>query len=201
MIKRRSKTLIGLDKAQAARGRGAFRTAISEYEKVLAQHPERADVFVRVADLYSKQHDKKAAHSAYMKAAAAFVGQGFPERALAAYLSAARVLPREPTAWREAAELELQRSHKTNGMRLLMRSADALSKARQHEAALVLLRRAFSLEPFQLEVSLSVARALLRTGRRQEARSLLVRLAFERRPARWALIRAFPRLAFSRLFP
>ena len=61
----------------------------------------------------------------------------------------------------------------------------------------MLLRRAFSLEPFHLDTSLLLARALVRIGRRDEARSLLVRLALEKhgaalRRVQWALVRCAP---------
>lgn len=186
-----------LERANALRRKGAWRRAIAAYEELLSEHPDRADVRLKLADLYAAHGKPTAAVAHYMATADAFAKQGFKERAVGVYLAAARRVPLEPEPYRRAARLELERGHRGNGVRLLLASARVFSRSARHGEALVLLRQAFSLEPFQLDTSLFLARTLARTGHKAEARSLLVRLAWEKHGralvrVRWALLCCVP---------
>lgn len=183
-----------LERAQAAQRRGAWRRAIAVYEEVLSEHPDRADVRLKLADLYARHHRHDAAYGHYQRTADHYLKLGYKERAVAVFLVAARRVPSQPESYRRAAELELERGHRQNGARFLRESARVLRRLRRDEDAVTLLRQAFSLEPFSIETSLQLSESLRRTGRRQEARSLIVRLAFEKRDVRlrWELVRCAP---------
>lgn len=187
-----------LEAAQRARKKGHWREAIKHYEDLLEREPGRADLRVRIAELYAQHGAVEAARASYQTAAEAYLHFGERDKALSVFIGAARMVRCDPQLWSKAADLELEKHHRGNAMRHLLDGGKALIHANMHQHAVRLLRRAFSLEPFHPDVGLALGHALLATGRKAEARSLWLRigLAARRRDivrrARWALARHFP---------
>jgi predicted Zn-dependent protease len=164
--------------AEKARSRGRVRKAIAEYQKILAVDPSDPQVNARLAPLLVKVKRHGEAATAFETSAAAFIEKGFSDKALAVYVHAADHFPLDDRLWLRISELAVARGRKADGVKALQKGAAQLVRRRTHLArGIVLLERAMQLEPAHPEVTIGLARALRRDGRKREGLAQLDALA------------------------
>jgi tetratricopeptide (TPR) repeat protein len=158
--------------ARASAGRRTAR-AIALYRWVLAIEPHNADIHLRLAPLLAQRRQAFDAWLCFQDAARAFARNGRPDRALAIYRQAAALLPREVQVWQVIARIEHRAGRTRAAVETLVEGSRALRRGRLRPQAIHLLRLARELEPWHFDAVHELARLLVRSQQREEARILL----------------------------
>jgi Flp pilus assembly protein TadD len=158
-----------LEAAEDARRKGRVRKAIAGYRRALKSDPNDASIHARLAPLLARKGRLAEARASFLVAARAETQRGFLDKAIGLYQHAVRYLPRERELWTAMADLHVQRQRFADAIRVLLDGARHLAPGPAAE----LLRRAHELDPYHLEVTIALGRALRRSGQRAEARRLL----------------------------
>lgn len=153
-----------LAEAEKARGKRNHKKAIAGYRRILEHEPDDFVVHAKLAPLLVDD-DPRAAWASFEKAAQGHAAKGFADRALAMYRQAADALPFIAEAWEQVAELERLRGHKADSVKaLLVGQAHFWRRREDLVIAARLLERALALEPWQVDGTIALARALKRQG-------------------------------------
>jgi len=172
-----------LASAGRARAKGRYKKAIAEYRRALEEVSDDPATQAKVAPLLAKVGDYPGAWGAFVAAGERYFEQGFVEKALAVYLQATEALPWHPKAWKAAARMMLDLGHRADAYRLLLRGRGHLRKRSQRPEAIELLTVAVQIDDADLDVMLDLARLCRKVGRRDDAQSVLDKLAARTRGA------------------
>jgi len=196
--------------ANQARNRGRVKKAIRLYQRVLEVEPGDIEIHRKIAPLLARSRQPAEALASFHRAMTGLMRQGFEDKALAVCHETTRYFPQRIDVWEAIANLELRRQRVPDAVKAL-RHGRRHCRGRKHRAeALRLLRRAHEIAPNDVPVATDLARVLVRSGERAEARRLLASLA-RRTPGRalrrirWAQLRIDPtpasllRVLFPRL--
>ncbi|MBW2272114.1 MAG: hypothetical protein JRG96_02485 [Deltaproteobacteria bacterium] len=163
--------------AAQARARGKHRRAAELYRQVLVVEPENAELHARIAPHLALTCQDYDAWASYRVAAHAHVFAKRPERALAVYRDAARLLPRQVDAWKAIAKLEARLGRKREAIETLLAGRRHFTGAAYRAQAITLLRRARKIEPWDSVILLDLSRTLAANDQRYEALMILEQLA------------------------
>lgn len=156
--------------------RGRIKKAISEYMKVLDVDPEDHAVHIKLAPLLARRKRFEEAWNSFRIAADKYTSTGFSQKAIGVYTHAARFMPRNPGVWEAMSHIYVQQGKKADAVQVLYKGHRHFRKKPYRETAIRLLRKAFSLEPWNFEVTFELAR-LVKKIDQVEALGLLEGLA------------------------
>ncbi len=162
-----------LKAAARARAKRRRKKAITLYRWVLAVEPGNAEIHGKLAPLLARTGQTFDAWVSYRRAARGLAREGLTEKALGIYREAASYLPRQLETWLAIFELERQRGRDADAREALRKGRRGFRRRRYRPQAIYLLRRMRSVEPWELETVLDLARLLSKTGQRREAAMLL----------------------------
>jgi tetratricopeptide (TPR) repeat protein len=163
--------------AARARERGKPREALSHLERVLEVEPENVELHRQVAPLLADVGRTREAWESYRLAARLFRKQGYAQKAVDLYRDALVRLPDEPGPWIDIADMEAMRGNRSGAMETL-READRRFRGRRRRRQATRVKEALCrLEPHRPERRLELAELLAVTGRRDEAREIVRKLA------------------------
>jgi len=162
-----------IERAQAFAQRGAVGRAIATVEEFLASQPDDDRMLVRLADLRRRVNDDAGAAEAFAKAAAVYAARGFSAKVAAVLHQALALAPEDLTLVERLAVAKAELSLPREAAQLLERLADAATQAGDGLRVLGLRRRIHELLPSDAASAVRLADALVETGARHEAISLL----------------------------
>lgn len=186
-----------LREAARLEAKGNRKKAIAEYQKVLRWEPENSVLQGKLAVLLAENKQLPEAWGAFSTAANGYIKEGFYDKAISVYTKAASFFPQKFEVWDNIATLQLKEGRKPDAVKACLDGWSHLRKLVFHQQATHLLRKACEIEPWHFEATFDLAQLLLRTGGREEARSLLQGLATRQRGRNLRRVR---RVQFN-LFP
>jgi len=166
-----------LQKAGRARSKKRKKKAIILYKKLIEMNPDDLDVHTKIAPLLAATKDKKGASVSFEKAAKGYFEKGFADKAISVYKQAASSFPYEVDLWIRIARLYIERHKKQNAINILVEGSKNFRRKAQRPKAVKLLQAAFHISPWEPQVTLSLANAMAKSGRQEEARTMLTELA------------------------
>ncbi len=189
-----------LKAAGRARTRRRRKKAIALYRWVLSVEPGNAEIHGKLAPLLAKSGQGFDAWVSYRRAARGLAREGLTEKALGIYREAASYLPRQLETWLAIFELERQRGRDADAREALLEGRRHFRTRRLRPMAIYLLRRIRSIDPWDIEIVLDLARLLGKTRQQKEAQMLLEELASRSqgralRRGRAALLRMRPSIS------
>ena len=162
-----------IDRAAALERGWRWRKALAIYRQVLAAEPHSAELHARVAPLLARTGRRIEAWESFKIAIDARLRGGDDASARTLQQQAVRLLPDCPEPVRALAKAELARQRGHEAIRLLVDGSRRMSRLRSRGAAILLLRDARTIEPWNAGVVLSLCRQLARDGQPAEALFLL----------------------------
>lgn len=166
-----------LERASRAQGRGRKKKAIAEYRKVLEHEPENAKVLTSLGVLLAQTKQPAEAWKSFVAAAESYKKQGFVDRQYSVYVQATSFMPKEVELWETLAKINVQRNRKPDAVKVLLDGRRHFSGKKLRPFAIRLLKLALSIEPWQFETSLELARLYKKDGKADQAKGLLEGLA------------------------
>jgi len=164
------KTRVQKDRAGKAERKAQYRKAIREYERLLKRHPGDARTLHRMGELWAREGETGRAFDLYLKAAGAYLKEGFFDRAVPVYKQAIALDAGRVEAHLGLAEAYHKRKLEHEALGHLARAAALFEKENDTVAVLKLLRRGVELSPGDVDNRMRLARLYSRTGRDDDAR-------------------------------
>ncbi|HPG26401.1 MAG TPA: tetratricopeptide repeat protein [Myxococcota bacterium] len=162
-----------LSSADALRGGRRWRKALRLYRQILAAEPENADLHLRAAPLLARARRSDEAWESFRVAGEELARRGDASAVFTLHQQAARVLPASFDACRSLARLLVARGESEEALRMLVATSERLARRASRGQAIVLLRDARRIAPWNARVVLLLARLLWREGQPAEALFLL----------------------------
>jgi thioredoxin-like negative regulator of GroEL len=159
--------------AALARSKGRKKKALKLYEQALGLPGNQIDIHARMAPLLAETQQTERALSSFSIAALGFRQKGFLQKAESVWMQATQHLPEKVEVWQSLADAKVAQKKNGDARQALFRGSKHFRRKRDRNTAIQLLRHAFSLDPYEYEVTLDLARLLLKRGERDEARYLL----------------------------
>ncbi len=179
-----------LTEAHRARNKGRERRAIGLYKRVLLEDPRNVDVALRVAPMLARRGDGFEAWQLYRRAARHFAKARRFGDCLSVYREACRVVPWEFEAWRLCAELLIKMGRDDAAFQTLLDARTHFRGPTGHAQAIALLSRARSIEPWDTQVVIDLARLYARSDLGDVSLELLSCLALRARGRELRQVRA-----------
>jgi len=170
-----------VQRGDRARAKGRRRKAISEYRKALALEPGDASIHAKIAPLLAARGDKAEALKSFQAAAEGQIKAGFVDRAIALYVQAVSLFPKEDVLWREVARLHLERARRADAVRIYVQAHRHFRGKKDRDTGIAFLRRAVELDPLHIQGTIALAKLLKKSGRKAEGHQLLAQLAAQLR--------------------
>jgi tetratricopeptide (TPR) repeat protein len=162
-----------LENADRARAKGRRFKAIEEYQQILAHQPNDAAVHGKLAPLLAAVKRRDEARKSFLAAGDSHTQQGFADRAIAVYLQALALFPRDLELWEKIIALHLQRGRQADALKAVLAARAQLHGRVDRPLAIRCLRRALELAPDHVPVTADLARLLAKEGSGPEALDLL----------------------------
>jgi len=163
--------------AHRARNRGRVRQAISLYRRILIEEPMNTDVALRAAPLLAYHGASFEAWQLFRGALNELLRSRRAESGLGVLSEACRCVPHEYEAWMQRARLELKLGREETAYQTLLEGRQQFCTSQTRAQAIALLTRARSIEPWDPEVCIDLARLYMRTDQVEVALELLASLA------------------------
>jgi len=162
-----------LTQAHRARNKGSSRAAIRLYKRILIENPQNLDVALRVAPMLAMAGEEFEAWQLYRRAALELAREKQFAECLAVYREACRFVPHEFDAWRLCAELQLKMNRPEGAFETLIDGRMHFAGPHVRAQAIALLARARTIEPWDDELLLDLARLYASTDQTDTALELL----------------------------
>jgi len=147
-----------LEAAAKAQARGRLRKAVDNYMKVLAADPEDHLIHAKVAPLLARMKKFEESWDSFKIAASRHFASGFGNKAIGIYSQAARFMPRNPEVWEAMAHVYVQQGKRADAVATLYKGHGFFAQGRDKDRAVIMLRKAFALEPWNFAVTFDLAR-------------------------------------------
>lgn len=147
-----------LDAAAKAQARGRLRKAVDHYMLVLEADPEDHLIHAKVAPLFARMKKFEESWDSFKIAASRHFASGFGNKAIGIYSQAARFMPRNPEVWEAMAHVYIQQGKRADAVATLYKGHGFFSHGPDKDRAVVMLRKAFALEPWNFAVTFDLAR-------------------------------------------
>ena len=193
-----------LRRAERFRSRGRVKSAIREYERVLAVDPDDIEVHTKVAQLYIRARRKDQAKASLKRVIEWNEKEGFVDKEIAMLRVAQKLDRRDLAVYLRLAELYLGKEVTGDALRLLEGARRAFRRKRFFKEAIAVEEKILSIAPDDFQAQVSFVRLLRRAGRRYEAGERLWQMESQWalmknkeywRKTRWLLCRYSPSLA------
>lgn len=152
-----------LEAAAKAQARGRLRKAVDNYMKVLAADPEDHLIHAKVAPLLARMKKFEESWDSFRIAASRYFASGFGNKAIGIYSQAARFMPRNPEVWEAMAHVYVQQGKKADAVATLHKGHGFFAHGRDKHKAVIMLRKAFALEPWNFAVTFDLAKLVKKT--------------------------------------
>ncbi len=166
-----------VQRGDRARAKGRRRKAIAEYHKALALDPTDASIHAKIAPLLAARGEKAEALKSFQAAAEGQIKAGFVDRAIALYVQAVSLFPKEDVIWREIARLHLERSRRADAVRVYVEAHRHFRGKKDRDTGIAFLCRAVELDPLHVEGTIALAKLFKKSHRKDEAHQVLAQLA------------------------
>jgi tetratricopeptide (TPR) repeat protein len=176
--------------AHRARNRGRNRQAIALYRRILIEEPRNTEVALKAAPLLAYQGASFEAWQLFRTAVAELLRSRRAEAGLGVLREACRCVPHEYEAWRRRARLELKLGREETAYQTLLEGRQHFRTPQTRAQAIALLTRARSIEPWDPEVCIDLARLYMGTDQVEVAIELLASLAERARGPELRKVRA-----------
>jgi thioredoxin-like negative regulator of GroEL len=163
--------------AHRARNRGRNRQAIALYRRILIDEPKNTEVALRAAPLLAYHGASFEAWQLFSSATNVLLHRRRIEAGLGVLREACRCVPHEFEAWRRCARLEIKLKRDETAHQTLLEGRQHFRTPQTRAQAIALLTRARSIEPWDPEVCIDLARLYMGTGQVEVALELLASLA------------------------
>lgn len=190
-----------LEAAAKAQERGRLKKAVSHYRQALEADPDDHFVHAKVAPLLAQMKKFEEAWESFKAAASNHFAAGFGNKAIGIYSQAARFMPRNPEVWEAMANVYVQQGRRADAVATLYKGHGFFTHGPDKDRAVVMLRKAFALEPWNFGVTFDLAK-LVKKQDPVEALGLLEGLSSrstgaELRKVRSAMFRAEPSVTMA----
>ena len=190
-----------LEAAAKAQARGRLKKAVSHYKQALEADPEDHFVHAKVAPLLAQMKKFEEAWESFKAAASNHFATGFGNKAIGIYSQAARFMPRNPEVWEAMANVYVQQGRRADAVATLYKGHGFFTRGPGRDRAVVMLRKAFALEPWNFHVTFELAK-LVKKQDPVEALGLLEGLSSrstgaDLRKVRSAMFRAEPSVTMA----
>ncbi len=166
-----------LERAESLEAGMRWRRALVLYRQILAAEPHNADIHARVAPLLARSGRAIESWESFQLAIRAHANAGEDASARALEQQAVRVLPVNPETYRMLARAELARQKPHMAIRVLVEGSHRLSRRifrrPPRGAAIVLLRDAREIDPWNTPAVLALCRLLAQDNQPAESLFLL----------------------------
>jgi len=176
--------------AHRARNRGRNRQAIALYRRILIDEPKNTEVALRAAPLLAYHGASFEAWQLFSSAANVLLRGRRIEAGLGVLREACRCVPHEFEAWRQCARLEIKLKRDETAHQTLLEGRQHFRTPQTRAQAIALLTRARSIEPWDPEVCIDLARLYMGTDQVEVALELLASLAERARGPELRKVRA-----------
>lgn len=167
-----------ITKARRASKRGAHAKAAALYAQIRRAEPGNTDVLCRVAALRIRAGQREEAMRDCEIAARVLGRRGFVAQAIGVYRDYTRRFPREASAWRALAQLEIERGRTPDAVEVLVEASDHFRARGRRDERRALLEQARGLDPTHFEAGYQLADLTWRRGEgARAARRMLTQLA------------------------
>ena len=147
-----------LEAAAKAQERGRLKKAVSHYMQALEADPEDHFVHAKVAPLLARMKKFEESWESFKAAASNHFASGFGNKALGIYSQAARFMPRNPEVWEAMANVYVQQGRRADAVATLYKGHGFFTHGPDKDRAIVMLRKAFALEPWNFGVTFELAK-------------------------------------------
>ncbi len=144
--------------------KGAYDKAIAAYHKILAADPKEVRSLLKVAELYQKKGDDKAAAKSFEKVAETYAEQGFFLKAVAVYKQIVKIDPDDVRVNERLASLYQQLGLMSDAMSQHQFMAAAYEKAGDGAKLADVLKRMIELDPENIASSIKLGELYARSG-------------------------------------
>ncbi len=158
-----------LQKAQKYARKGQIQKAVSEWESLLKNKNDDANIYNTIGDLYLKGKRKEDAIEAYRKASTLYWDSGFSLKAIAINKKILKIDPRNLDALNCMARLHRERGMISNAKECYLTIASYHLKSGSHDQALEAYQNIVDMDPKNLKVKMGLAELYLKEGMAQEA--------------------------------
>lgn len=147
-----------LEAAARAQAKGRIKKAVDNYMRVLEADPEDHLVHAKVAPLLARMKKFEQSWESFRIAASRHFASGFGNKAIGIYSQAARFMPKNPEVWEAMAHVYVQQGRRADAVSTLYKGHGFFVNGPGRDKAIVMLRKAFALEPWNFAVTFELAR-------------------------------------------
>ncbi|MBE9535845.1 MAG: tetratricopeptide repeat protein, partial [Proteobacteria bacterium] len=167
--------------AGKARAKGNKKKAITLYQKMLEESPDAHEIHQKLAPLFAETRQFAASWASFKMVAEYYEGINHPDKAISMYSQATRYIPKECNAWEKFAALQHKKGHKVEALKTLLTGRGNFKERKYRYEAIRLLQKAWKLKPWDFQLSVDLARLLVKIKEKEKALKLLRGLAERQR--------------------
>lgn len=175
--------------AGKARAKGNKKKAIALYQKMLEENPDAHEIHQKLAPLLAETKQFAASWASFKMVAEHYEGINHPDKAISMYSQATRFIPKECNAWDKFAALQHKKGHKAEALKTLLAGRENFKGRKYRHEAIRLLQKAWKLKPWDFQLSVDLARLLVKAKAKEKALTLLRGLAERQREKNLRLVR------------
>ncbi|MBI5182185.1 MAG: tetratricopeptide repeat protein [Nitrospirae bacterium] len=158
-----------LNNAQRYAARGQIEKAIEEWQKLIHESPNDANIYNTIGDLYLKNNSIQEAVSAYLKAGEIFYRAGFALKTIALYKKVNKIAPENIEVYLKLGGLNAERGLIGNARDDYLRAARLYIKLGHNKQAVAVYKKIAELEPENISVHQKIAEMCLKEGLKRDA--------------------------------
>lgn len=158
-----------LHNAQRYAARGQIEKAIEEWQKLIHESPNDANIYNTIGDLYLKNNSIQEAVSAYLKAGEIFYRAGFALKTIALYKKVNKIAPENIEVYLKLGGLNAERGLIGNARDDYLRAARLYLKEGHNKQAVAVYKKIAELEPENISVHQKIAELCLKEGLKRDA--------------------------------
>ncbi len=166
-----------LANAQKYTARGQIDKAIVEWQKLIHETPNDANIYNTIGDLYLRNNSIQEAVSAYLKAGDTFYKAGFALKTIALYKKVNKIDPESIEVYLRLGALNAERGLIGNARDDYLRAARIYLKQGQNKQAVAVYKKIADLEPENISVHQKIAEMCVREGLKKDAAEEYIKIA------------------------
>lgn len=166
-----------LANAQKYTARGQIDKAIVEWQKLIHETPNDANIYNTIGDLYLRNNSIQEAVSAYLKAGDTFYKAGFALKTIALYKKVNKIDPESIEVYLRLGALNAERGLIGNARDDYLRAARIYLKQGQNKHAVAVYKKIADLEPENISVHQKIAEMCVREGLKKDAAEEYIKIA------------------------
>lgn len=166
-----------LANAQKYTARGQIDKAIEEWQKLIRETPNDANIYNTIGDLYLRNNSIQEAVSAYLKAGDTFYKAGFALKTIALYKKVNKIDPENIEVFLRLGALNAERGLIGNARDDYLKAARIYLKQGQNKQAVAVYKKIADLEPENISVHQKIAEMCVKEGLKKDAAEQFIKIA------------------------